>query len=102
MRWAVALNRRKRVEEGLEHAGLAQMVEALPYAVPRAETLRQSAPANVLDGERVQRFEKAAIILRLPPTARQASPKHRQRVRPIVLVHPRRHRLRPSDSVGVP
>ena len=94
-------HRGERIEERLEDAGLAQTVEALPYAVPGAETLRQSAPANVLDGEEVQRFEKAAIIPRLPPPARQASPKHRQRVRPIVLVHFRRHWLRPSDSVGV-
>jgi len=59
------------------------------------EALRQRAPANVLDGEGMKRLEEAAIVLSLPPTARQAGAKHRKRVRPIVLIHPCRHRLRP-------
>jgi hypothetical protein len=59
-------HRRERVEEGLEDAGLAQPVEALPYAVPMTEALRQRAPANVLDGEEMKRLEEAAVILGLP------------------------------------
>jgi hypothetical protein len=43
----------------------------------------------------MKRLEEAAIVLSLPPTARQAGAKHRKRVRPIVLIHPCRHRLRP-------
>src|SRR5277367_1177546 len=86
-------HRRERVEEGLEDASLAQAIEALPHAVPRTEALRQRAPANVLDGEEMQRLEEAAVILGLPPTARQAGAKHRKRMRPIVLIHPCRHRL---------
>jgi hypothetical protein len=66
-----------------------------------AEAFRQRTPANVLDGEEVQRFEEGAIILSFPPATRQAGAKHRKRVRPIVLIHLRRHRPRPSDSVGV-
>jgi hypothetical protein len=66
-----------------------------------AETLRQRAPANVLDGEEMQRLEKAAIVLGFPPTTRQAGAKHRKRVRPIVLIHLCRHWPRPGDSVGV-
>ena len=31
------------------------------------EALRQSTPANVLDGEEMQRLEEAAIVLSLPP-----------------------------------
>ena len=59
------------------------------------EALRQSAPANVLDSEEMQRLEEAAIVLSFPPTARQAGAKHRKRVRPILIVHLRRHALRP-------
>jgi hypothetical protein len=59
------------------------------------EALRQRAPANVLDGEEVKRLEEAAIVLSFPPTARQAGAKHSKRVRPIVLIHLCRHRLRP-------
>jgi hypothetical protein len=66
-----------------------------------AEAFRQRTPANVLDGEEVQRFEEAAIILSFPPATRQAGAKHRKRVRPIVLIHLRRHWPRPYDSVGV-
>ena len=94
-------HRRERVEERLEDASLAQAIEALPHAVPMTEALRQSAPANVLDGEEMQRLEEAAIVLSLPPTAWQAGAKHRKRVRPIVLVHLCRHWPRPCDSVGV-
>ena len=60
------------VEERLEDASLAQAIEALPHAVPMTEALRQSVPANVLDGEEMQRLEEAAIVLSLPPTTRQA------------------------------
>ena len=88
-------HRRERVEEGLEDAGLAQPLEALPYAVPMTEALRQRAPANVLDGEEMKRLEKAAVVLGFPSTPGKASPEHRERVRPIVLIHLRRHWLRP-------
>jgi hypothetical protein len=59
-------HRGERVEEGLEDASLAQAVEAFPHAVPMTEALRQSAPANVLDGEEMKRLEEAAIVLGLP------------------------------------
>ena len=89
------------VEECLEDARLAQAIEAFPHAVPMAEALWQSAPANVLDGEEMKRLEEAAIVLGSPPAPGQAGAEHRKRVRPIVLIHLRRHRPRPSDSVGV-
>ena len=38
---------------------------------------------------------RKGIVLSFPPTTRQAGAKHRKRVRPIVLVHLCRHRLRP-------
>ena len=57
--------------------------------------LRQSPPANVLDGEEMKRLEEAAIVLGLPSTPGQAGPEHPKRVRPIVLVHLCRHWLRP-------
>ena len=82
---------RQRVKERLEDAGLAQAIEAFPHAVPMAEALRQSAPAHVLDGEEMKRLEEAAIVLGLPSTPRQAGAEHRNRVRPIVLIHFRRH-----------
>jgi len=84
-------HRRKRVEEGLEDASLAQAIEALPYAVPMTEALRQRAPANVLDGEEMKRLEEAAVVLGLPSTPRQAGAEHRKRVLPIVIIHLCRH-----------
>ncbi len=63
---------RERVEESLEDAGLAQAIEAFPHAVPRTEALRQRAPANVLNGEEMQRLKEAAIVLGLPSAPRQA------------------------------
>jgi hypothetical protein len=59
------------------------------------EALRQSAPANVLDGEEMKRLEKAPVVLGLPSAPRQAGAKHRKRVRPIVLIHLCRHWPRP-------
>ena len=85
----------ERVEERLEDAGLAQAIEAFPHAVPMAEALRQSAPANVLDGEEMKRLKEAAIVLGLPSAPRQAGAEHPKRVRPIVLIHLCRHRPRP-------
>ena len=84
-------HRRERVEEGLEDAPLAQAIEAFPYAVPGTEALWQGTPANVLDREEMKRLKEAAIVLRLPSAARQAGAKHRKRMRPIVLIHLRRH-----------
>ena len=88
-------HRGKRVEEGFEDASLAQSVEAFPHAVPMAEAFRQSAPANVLDSEEMERLEEAPVILGLPSPSRQASAKHRKRVRPILLIHLCRHAPRP-------
>ena len=62
----------RAVEERLEDAGLAQAIEAFPHAVPMAEALRQSAPANVLDGEEMKRLEEAAVVLGFPAAAGQA------------------------------
>jgi hypothetical protein len=36
-------------------------------------------------------FEEPAIVFGLASATRQAGPKHRQRMRPIILVHSRRH-----------
>ena len=88
-------HRHERVEEGFENAGLAQAIEALPHAVPRTEALRQGAPANVLEGEEMERLEEAPVILGLPSPSREAGAKHRKRVRPIVLIHLCRHGPRP-------
>ena len=61
----------ERVEERLEDTGLAQAIEAFPHAVPMAEALRQSAPANVLDGEEMKRLEEVILAFR-PRRGRQA------------------------------
>jgi hypothetical protein len=66
---------RERVEERLEDAGPAQAIEASPHAVPGTEALRQSAPANVLDGEEMKRLEEAAIVFGLPSAPRQSGPR---------------------------
>jgi hypothetical protein len=60
-----------------------------------AEALRQSAPADVLDGEEMKRLEEAAIVLGLPSAPGQAGAEHCKRVRPIVLIHLCRHWPRP-------
>jgi hypothetical protein len=59
----------KRVEEGFEHARLAQAPEALPDRIPVSERLGQSAPGNVVDRKVVQRFEEDPVIAALsaPP-----------------------------------
>src|SRR3984957_17004008 len=88
-------HRGERVEEGFENASLAQPVEALPHAVPSTKAFRQSPPSDVLDGEEMERLEEAPVILGLPSTSRKAGAKHRKRVRPILIVHLRRHALRP-------
>jgi hypothetical protein len=91
----------ERVEERLEDAGLAQAIEAFPHAIPMAEALRQSAPANVLDGEEMKRLKGAAVILGFPAAPGQAGAKHPQAcARPIVLIHPCRHLAPAPDSVG--
>ena len=52
----------ERLEERLEHAGLAQPPEPLPHRIPGTELGRQSPPGDVVDREIVQRFEKLAIV----------------------------------------
>lgn len=60
-----------------------------------AEPFGERAPAHVFDGEEMQRFEKEAIVRALASAARQTGAKHRQRMRPIFIVHLRRHDVRP-------
>jgi hypothetical protein len=60
----------RAVEERLEDAGLAQAIEAFPHAVPMAEALRQSAPANVLDGEEMRKRRSSSALR--PRRGRQA------------------------------
>jgi len=86
-------HRRQRVEEGFEHARLAQPVEAFPYRVPMAEPFRQRAPANVLHREEVHRFQEQPVVRSLASALRQADPEYLQRVCPIRFVHSRRHDL---------
>ena len=62
---------RERVEEGFENAALAQPIETSPHAVPGTEALRQGAPANVLDGEEMERLEETAVVRGLPSAPRQ-------------------------------
>src|ERR1700730_2172664 len=88
-------HRGKRVEEGFEDASLAQSVEAFPYAVPGTKAFRQGAPSNVLDREEMERLKEAPAITALPSSPGKAGAKHRQRVRPIFLIHLCRHASRP-------
>ena len=55
----------ERIEESLEHAGLAQAIEALPYVVPVTEAFRQRAPSHIFDREEMKSFEKPAVVLGL-------------------------------------
>ena len=59
------------------------------------KAFRQGAPSNILDREEMERLEEAPVILGLPSPSRKAGAKHRKRVRPILIVHLRRHALRP-------
>ena len=88
-------HRGERVEEGFENAALAQPIETSPHAVPGTEALRQSAPANILNGEEMKRLEEAAVVVGFPAATGQTGPEHRKRVRPIVLIHLCRHGPRP-------
>jgi hypothetical protein len=45
--------------------------------------------------EEMERFEEAPVILGLPSPSRKAGAKHRKCVRSILLMHLRRHALRP-------
>jgi hypothetical protein len=67
-------HRGERIEEGFENVGLAQSVEALPYAVPRTKAFGQGAPPNVLNRE--DRFEEASVILGLLSPSWEAGTKY--------------------------
>ena len=44
-------------------------------------------------------LEEAAIVFAFASATRKAGPKHRERMRPVFLVHPRRHGFRsPTQS----
>src|ERR1700722_14989965 len=86
---------RARVEEAFDDACLAQAIEALPHAVPGTEALRQGAPANVLDGEEMERPEGAPGPPGPPSPSREAGAKHRKPMPPIVFIHLCRHGPRP-------
>jgi hypothetical protein len=60
----------ERVEKGLEHACLAQAVEAFPDAVPMTKAFRQSTPTHIFDGEEMQRFEEQTVVLGFATAAR--------------------------------
>jgi hypothetical protein len=62
---------------------------------PATEALRQGAPPNVLDREEMERFEEPPVILGLPSTSGKTGAKHRKRMRPILIVHLRRHPPQP-------
>jgi hypothetical protein len=47
----------------------------------------------------MKRFEEPTIIFGLASATRKAGSKHRERMRPVFLVHPRRHGFRsPTQS----
>jgi hypothetical protein len=67
------VHRRERIEEGLEDAGLCSNGRSASLCCPGTETLRQSAPAHILDGEEMKRLEETPVVLSLlPRRARQA------------------------------
>ena len=92
----------KRVEEGFEHACLAEAPEALPHRVPVAECLRQSAPGDVVDGEVVQRFEEPAVVPTLvaPPPAAGAEYLHHHFQSSSVIRVSMVGLLKPTDQVS--
>ncbi|WP_457798160.1 hypothetical protein [Methylocystis sp. S23] len=45
-------------------------------------------PSNVFDRKEMKRFEEPAIVFGLASATRKAGPKHRERMRPVFLVHP--------------
>jgi hypothetical protein len=59
------------------------------------KAFRQSPPPNVLDREEMKGFEEPPVVLGFASAPRKAGAKHRERMRPIFLIHPCRHIIRP-------
>jgi hypothetical protein len=91
----------EHVEERLEHAGFAQAIEPLPYAVPMTKPLRQSAPSHILDREKMQQLQEQSVVLGFASSTRKAGSKHGEHVRPVLFIHPRRHDFRPPNRSEV-
>ena len=53
----------QQLEECLKYAGPAEPPEPLPDTVPIAVLPGQSAPGNTVNSEKVQRFQKLAVIV---------------------------------------
>jgi cellulose synthase/poly-beta-1,6-N-acetylglucosamine synthase-like glycosyltransferase len=88
-------HRGERIEEGFENVGLAQSVEALPYAVPRTKAFGQGAPPNVLNREETLRGSVGHPRPSVPVVGgRHEIPK---RARPILIIHLRRTCAPASD-----
>jgi len=94
-------HRSERVEERLEHAGLAQPIEPLPNAVPMTEPFGQRTPSHVLDAEEMQRLQKQPVVLGFASSTRKAGPKYGEHMRPVLFIHPRRHDFRPPNRSEV-
>src|SRR3954465_8093105 len=84
-------HRREGVEEGLEHARLAQAPKALPNGIPVPALGRQGAPSDVVNAEVMHRFEEPTGVAALGAAPRAAGAEQLQHRRPILLGHPRQH-----------
>src|SRR4051795_13063948 len=95
-------HRGEGVEEGLEHASLAQAPESLPNRVPVAELGGERPPGYVMDAEVVQRFEEPAVIPAFVAPARAQRPEHLNHSVPVLVCHPRQHGRPPqTDQPGI-
>jgi len=81
----------QQLEERLEHAGPTEPPEPLLHAVPVAILPRQGAPRQIVDRNKVGRFEELAVIMAWLSAAGLHRVKHFQHDPPIVLCHPRQH-----------
>jgi hypothetical protein len=77
-----------------------------PCSAGRSASIRcskdRNAPAkpatDVFDGEEMKPFEEAPVVFGFPASPGKARAKHRQRVRPIYLIHPCRHAPRSPNQ----
>jgi hypothetical protein len=86
------------VEEGFEHARLAQAPEALPDRVPVPKCGGQGPPGDVMDRKVVQRFEERAVIPALVAPPRAHRSEHLNHDLPILIRHPRQHGRPPQTG----
>jgi hypothetical protein len=82
----------QQLEERLHHTGTAEPPEPFPDAIPKTERGRQSALGQIVNCEKMQCFQKPAVVAPWLATARLGRGKHLQHDLPVIFRHSRQHR----------